>query len=77
MNEMDDFDSITLCLIEDQPVFEAFNRPSAKAAEGWTLKGAQGAELRPLCQCLKGRSGCVQKALRSLYAAMLFEIFGV
>src|ERR1035437_1934439 len=41
VNEMEDLDPIASRQIENQPVFEAFYRPAAEAAQGWTAKGAK------------------------------------
>ncbi len=77
MNDVNDLNSVASRLIEDQPVLEAFHRPATNAAKGWLAEGAQYAEPRHFCQCLKCVLCCIQKALSSLHASMLFEILGV
>ncbi len=40
VKEMNDFNSIALWQVEDQPVLEAFHRPAAQTTKRWPMKSA-------------------------------------
>ena len=71
---MDDLDSSASFLVEDEPVFETFDRPASKAASRWLTKAATNADLRQIAQRFEASNQFFQKALGHLQTSLFFEV---
>jgi hypothetical protein len=75
MHNVDDFHAAPGCLIEDQPILEALDGPTAEASRGRPLEATQPSHAWHADHVVTTSHEVVEKALGNISARLFLQVF--